>query len=166
MILERLSKNNSKWQSIAIGLCGNINDANDLVNDFYIRAHDLLEGKEKELKDSYFRVMIKNLFIEQRKRKPNFVDVEYLKEFEDDADSFELSDKEQSYIDRFNTRLTRDEQEMLVSNYDNSMRAVARMNNEEYYTTNRRLADIRVRCLREDYTEMYSNKRDNRRFNK
>lgn len=163
MILERLSKNNQKWQSVALGLCGNKEDANDLVNDFYIRMYEKVKD-DSGLKDSYFHRALINLFIEQRKRLPNFVSTEFLYDLSIEENEFNADDQEAVYIDRFNNKLTKEEQDLLLSNYDNSMREVARISGNEYYTTNRILADLRVRCLREDYTKMYSNKRDNLRL--
>ena len=166
MKLEYLASKDSKWKAIAISLCGNVDEANDLIQDFYIRMSSLKPNENKTLNDSYFRRAITNLFFESKRKyvkTPTFVSCDNVLNLCDSLKEFEVDDNEQKYIDRFNEKLTTDEQQLLLSNYDNSMRQVARLNDSEYYNTNRTLSELRVKCLREDYSKMYKNKRNNRR---
>lgn len=68
-MLDELSKNDKNWREIATAICGNPQDADDLVNDMYIKLHKS-KKTYKQIDKWYVIRVIRNLFIDQcRKRK-------------------------------------------------------------------------------------------------
>lgn len=95
-MLEQLSKNHEEWIKYAINICGNKNDANDLVQDMYLKLHD----SQKEISKSYVYCVLKNIFLDNyRKQKTKDKTVFYqeteteIKDF-DYFDAYELAIKE------------------------------------------------------------------------
>lgn len=65
-MLEKLAENHNEWVRYALSVCGNYDDANDLVQDMYIKMAE----NDKEVNKSYIFCVIKNIFLDQyRKQK-------------------------------------------------------------------------------------------------
>lgn len=157
-MLKELSRKHKRWLGIAIKLCGNVDDANDLVQDFYLEVHrkeNKLKGKE--IRDSYYYRMIFNLFCGSIKNKPMLVGLEHLDSVVTTY-SFDVDDKELHYLERY-SKLPEEKKDLLFENYEKSMTQIAKEKGIERTTLMRELNDCRVRCLRGDYSKKYKNKR-------
>ena len=65
-MIEKLAQHHEDWIKYAINVCGNRDDANDLVQDMYLKLYDC----DKEVNKSYVYCVIKNIFLDQyRKNK-------------------------------------------------------------------------------------------------
>ena len=116
--LERLSKENDKWQRISLKICGNKQTAQDVLQDAYIK----MASVEKEMPDYYFAVVIKNTFLNHIKKqnKTKVCELEYI---EDNNKHFEPTDKEQQLINRFN-KIDWVQQELILESYNLSLRQI------------------------------------------
>ena len=64
-MLEQLSKNDQKWRRIALKICGNKQLADDIVNDMYLKIHDL---NKTDVNDSYVGYCMYHLFLNHIKK--------------------------------------------------------------------------------------------------
>jgi len=62
-MLEELSKHQDTWLRMALKICGNKNQAQDLVQDMYLKMHE----KQFEVKEVFVYFVLKNLFIDQKR---------------------------------------------------------------------------------------------------
>lgn len=62
-MLEELSKKDKVWRNYAYKLCGNKNDADDLVQDMYLKMYD----KEVSFNESYIKCAIRWIHIDNNK---------------------------------------------------------------------------------------------------
>ena len=65
-MIEKLAQHHEDWVRYAISVSGNRDDANDLVQDMYLKLYDC----DKEINKSYVYCVIKNIFLDNyRKQK-------------------------------------------------------------------------------------------------
>lgn len=130
-MLEELAKKDSYWRSIAFNICKDRMTADDLVQDMYLRLHNV----EKPIKDFYVVLTIRNLFIDKIKQEKKTTDLEYLI-LEDTATKYELCDKEMELIDSLKWW----ELELIEESYSKSLRQIEKEFNIDHSFTHRIIA--------------------------
>ena len=117
MILDQLSKQDSKWRQIAFQICKDKQLADDLVNDAYLRVINLTECDER-----LFKKTLKNLFIDYIRKQNKLVDT--VRETTYEPNTYNISDYEQKVINRF-YKLPILDQELIKGHADQSFRLLS-----------------------------------------
>ena len=95
-MLNKLAKKDKMWREIAFKICKDNMLADDLVNDMYLK----LMGITKQIKDSYVKRVILNLFYDHLRSKKKIVSIENIKELNIDSIDYELDDYKLSLLSR------------------------------------------------------------------
>lgn len=155
-MLEELAKYNDYFRQVALKICKNTEQANDLVQEMYIKLHDT----DKEIKDLkwYAIQTIRNLFIDSTKQK-KFIDLDLVKNFiSDEYYKFEPDDNELRIIKKVK-ELKFVPRNLIKESYDKSYRQIEQEYNINYAYTYRECNKARKEVLGEDYKTKYPNKR-------
>ena len=67
-MLEKLAENHKKWVAIAYNMCKCKDKANDIIQDMYIKMHEL----NKDVDDGYIYFVIRSIFIEEKRKQKEF----------------------------------------------------------------------------------------------
>lgn len=87
-MIEKLAVNHKQWINYALKVCGNLDDANDLVQDMYIKMHTI----DKEVNSSYIYCVIKNIYLDQyRKNKVREKTIFIQEDFEEQNEDIDLT---------------------------------------------------------------------------
>jgi RNA polymerase sigma factor (sigma-70 family) len=87
-MIEKLAVNHKQWINYALKVCGNLDDANDLVQDMYIKMHTI----DKEVNSSYIYCVIKNIYLDQyRKNKVREKTIFIQEELEEQNEDIDLT---------------------------------------------------------------------------
>jgi hypothetical protein len=102
-MLEELAKNNDVWYKYALKICNNHDDANDLVQEMYLRFY---RNKNREANKSYVYQVILSIFLNSKKKKgfikePINENTINIKDSEDDVFYFEkLDNQRDAFFDK------------------------------------------------------------------
>jgi len=95
-MLDKIVLNHEKWLKVAVSICKCKDAANDLVQDMYIKMHQV----NKEVDDGYIYFVLRSIFIESKRKKKEFTketkEIEFLLKPEEEAeetDTFLLQKK-------------------------------------------------------------------------
>tara|TARA_R110000772_G_C13310212_1_gene439986 strand:- start:28367 stop:28906 length:540 start_codon:yes stop_codon:yes gene_type:complete len=171
-MIKYLADNNTTWFSIAMNITKNKQDAEDLVQDMYLKVHDLklsTEDKERRSNPSFISVVLWNMFKEKVRSNKNTKNlVISIDEYDNkvivnqvsmsSGKEFEVDDKQLSTLSKAN-QLSVEEKTLISLNYDYSIRQLAEIKETNYGTVNRSLEKIRRKVLQDDYSTSYKNKR-------
>lgn len=154
-ILDSVSKKDSKWREIAFKISGNKQDADDLVQNMYIRLHKynvttwnysfiilLLWNEYKDYKK-------KNNYTDEALEHKNYVTIEEFESF---------NDEDLKYLNRVDC-LTEEQKKLITLNYDLSGSKIAENYDACRIKIYRDLIQIRKKVLRSDYQNKYKNRR-------
>jgi hypothetical protein len=87
-MIEKLAVNHNQWINYALKVCGNLDDANDLVQDMYLRMYKI----DKEVNSSYIYCVIKSIYLTQyRKNKVREKTIFIQEEFEEQNEDIDLT---------------------------------------------------------------------------
>jgi DNA-directed RNA polymerase specialized sigma24 family protein len=87
-MIEKLAQSHDEWIRYAVNVCGNRDDANDLVQEMYLKLYDC----DKEINKSYVYCVIKNLFLDQyRKNKVKEKTVYYQEEYTEQNEEIDFT---------------------------------------------------------------------------
>jgi len=87
-MIEKLAQHHEEWVRFALKVCGNRDDANDLVQEMYLKMHD----SQKEVNHSYIYCVIKNIFLDQyRKNKVKEKTVFYQEEYTEQSEEIDFT---------------------------------------------------------------------------
>jgi RNA polymerase sigma factor (sigma-70 family) len=87
-MVEKLAVNHKQWINYALKVCGNLDDANDLVQDMYLKMHTI----DKEVNSSYIYCVIKNIYLDQyRKNKVREKTIFIQEELEEQNEDIDLT---------------------------------------------------------------------------
>lgn len=87
-MIEKLAQHHEDWLRFAFKICGNRDDAADLVQDMYLKLHDC----KKEINHSYVYCVIKNIFLDQyRKNKVKEKTVYYQEEYVEQSEEIDFT---------------------------------------------------------------------------
>jgi DNA-directed RNA polymerase specialized sigma24 family protein len=70
-MLEQLCKRDSEWRKMALFFCKNKEDADDLVQDMYLK----FAKYNKTLNDNYIFFALKHLFIEKKRKESKCIEI-------------------------------------------------------------------------------------------
>jgi RNA polymerase sigma factor (sigma-70 family) len=141
-MLEELSLKDKHWRQIAFNICKNTEQADDLVQEMYLKLHDC----EKQINDFYVILTIRNLFLDICRKKKYTVSL-------DDIDIsngtlFELDDKHQQII-KATSKLKFYEVELLDMSGEHSLRELSKRYNINYQTINRIVTKAKIKIWQE-----------------
>jgi len=87
-MIEKLAVNHKQWINYALKVCGNLDYANDLVQDMYLKMHTI----NKEVNSSYIYCVIKNIYLDQyRKNKVREKTIFIQEELEEQNEDIDLT---------------------------------------------------------------------------
>ena len=87
-MIEKLAVNHKQWINYALKVCGNLDDANDLVQDMYLRMYKI----DKEVNSSYIYCVIKSIYLTQyQKNKVREKTVFIQEELEEQNEDIDLT---------------------------------------------------------------------------
>tara|TARA_R110000796_G_scaffold97429_2_gene204455 strand:+ start:23270 stop:23770 length:501 start_codon:yes stop_codon:yes gene_type:complete len=159
-ILHSLAKKDSHWRQSALKMAGNKNDADNLVQEMYLRMH---KYTPKEWNYSYVYLVMWNIFKDKKKySKTDLVFLEedtfhYLLENVTIANKSSYSDSDLVVLKEIH-KLSKEEKKLLSLNYDLSIGKIANNLQQCRIKTFRDLTRIRKKVLGEDLTG-YKNRR-------
>ena len=79
-MLEELSKNHQEWLKMAISICKNKRDADDLVQDMYLKIHKV---QPKKINKWYVYRTLSTLYIDKIRKRKETISIEQLFNLED-----------------------------------------------------------------------------------
>lgn len=71
-MLEEISKMDKEWRLIALKICGDKSLSDDLVNDMYLKIHDL---KKQQVNRHYISYCIYHLYLNYIKKQKETIDI-------------------------------------------------------------------------------------------
>ena len=159
-MLERLAIHDKKWRDIAYRICGCRFQADDIVQDMYIKMSSI-EYSERKLRTGYITSVMFNGFIENikiSKRRPSKVELidNYISVVDDMDIVFDDYDLE---ILKKCNGLSFDDRRLLIDSYNYSLRKNSEVNDIGLNILFRRLKQARKEVLGSDYEKKYRNKR-------
>lgn len=154
MLLDDLAKKDNYWRDIAYRICGDRNEADDLVQEMYLRRYSNDRGQR--LTDSYIIQTIKSIFLNRIKTN-KYLPVETIFEKANQEQSFEPNDVDQFFLDRID-KLSYTERELVELSYDYSLRDIQKMMGINYGFVYKKVKGARETVLN-GYSHKYNNKR-------
>lgn len=141
--IQEASKKDKLWRSYALKVTGNKNDADEIVQEMYIK----LTKVKKEVNDFYILLMIKSIFLDQKKKKKRIIYMEdgFLQTFFRE-ENFEINDEQKKAIDRFD-KLPFHQKELILESYDKSLRAIEKEFNINYGYVHREIKKAKKKIL-------------------
>lgn len=138
-MLEELSKKDSKWRSYALYLTKNKADADDLVQDMYLKLFEY----SKQINDFFVIITMRNLFYDNQKKKKyefNYSDFSFLdlKEYK-----YEPTDNEKEILDYIKNNCNWWEYELLEMSTENSLRQLQERYNINYGSIHKTIKKIK-----------------------
>lgn len=101
-MLEKLAENHKEWLRIAKGICGNKQDAEDLVQDMYIKIHEC-NKKYKEINKWYiYRIMLNQFLNQVKKQKIKVIQIDFIENLENKSDNIQYLNQLQAVDDALN----------------------------------------------------------------
>lgn len=79
-MLEELSKNNKEWLKMALSICKNTTDAQDLVQDMYLKIY---KTQPKKINKWYVYRTLSSLYIDKIRKHKETISIEQLFNLED-----------------------------------------------------------------------------------
>ena len=152
-MLQRISKKDKYWRQTALRICGNKDEADDIVQEMYLR---LYRSKKKKVSDWYVYKTILSIYLNRKNKINTFVDE--LPEIMDKREVFEPDDYEQTIIDKAK-ELPFFQRELLELSFDYSLREIQDMFDINYGYISKKIKEGRIAILGDDYAQKYKNKR-------
>ena len=159
MILESVSKKDSKWREIALKICGNKMDADDIVQDMYIRLH---KYNITTWNYSFIILLLYNAFKDSKKTK--FVTINDFESYiKDEGQEVKegFSDEDLKFLFKTDS-LTKEERDLIEMNFNLSSCQIAKNIDENRIKVHRKLIKIRKKVLEKDFEKLYKNRRNKR----
>ena len=153
--LQEIAEFDSKWRNIALRITSNKAQADDIVQEMYLKLAD----KEDEVNDYYITLTLKSIFLDNYRKKVNRINynglLEQYNEVEDTTESFEATDEEKQLLDKIDN-LSYTQKELLSEAYDRSLREIGETYNINYVYVHRQIKKAVEEVLGEDL-HLYSN---------
>ena len=123
--------NYDKWRSYAYDICRCHEMKNDLVNDMYLKLHDMVEKEpERTFSDRYIYLMIRSIFVDIKRREMDTVEIYEGVLTDEPYDS--LSDRKTIY--GVLEEMTFFDREILLKSKEMSFREIGRKINSHHST--------------------------------
>lgn len=153
MCLDELAKNDKRWREIAFKICGNKHDADELVQNMYVRRYD--NDRENVWNEYYVTMVLRSIYLNDKVTKKMIPrEVIYLGTTDD---KFEPDDYEYELLEKAK-HLTFNQRELLELTYDYSLRGIQARFGVNYLFAYRTTKKAREILLNGDL-EKYNNKR-------
>lgn len=146
-MLEKLVQRNKDWQNLAYRICGNYDEAQDLVQEMYIRLKDY-----EVVNEAMVAITLKNMWTNILKKKNREHSIDGFYSLTYDSQTFEATDKEQKYLDRFNN-LPMVQQELIQESFTKSVRQIGEDFNINYGYVHKKIHEGLKKILKEDYKQ-------------
>jgi len=153
-MLDELCKKDALWRELALRICGNKTDADDIVNEMYLRRHTHNRGQQTT--DYYIVCTMRSIFLNMKKTNKLILVRDIVSDIAD-VDIFETDDTEQYFLNKAKN-LSYTQRELLELNYDNSLRDIQDRYGINYSYVHRAVTDARKKILGKNINE-YKNKR-------
>ncbi len=120
MVLDDLSKKDKNWRSIALKICGDESDADDLVQEMYLKVCNY-----KKVSVSCVYTVMMNSFIDsiKNKKEVSIAEHEYL---QCQNRTFEPDDYEKEILEKYQG-LTWTQRELIIESHDRSLREIEKV---------------------------------------
>jgi RNA polymerase sigma factor (sigma-70 family) len=138
-MLQQLVHKDKYWRAVAYTICKDKYLADDLVQDMYLRMYN----KDKEVKDYYIVVTLRNLFLDHC-RKPIVHNIDDLIHLEENINKFEICDNSLNIINSLSWL----ERELLELSYNQSLRDIEKEFNINYAFVHRTIKKARKKWQR------------------
>lgn len=150
MILEELSKHDSKWRSTALKITkGNKDIADDITQEMYLKLLNY-----EYFTDFLVVLTLRSIYLD-RFKKPQNISIEELNYIDSKENTFQVDDNQKEILD--NTNLLKwYQKELLKESYDLSIRQIANKYNINYGFVFREIQKSIKKVLGDRYDE-YSN---------
>ncbi|MCP4484779.1 MAG: sigma-70 family RNA polymerase sigma factor [Flavobacteriaceae bacterium] len=158
-LINKLAEDNDKWINIALSITKDYDEAQDIVQDMYLKfsTDNYDNDKYEKVGDGLVILVMRNIWIDRiRKRetsKTNRIGEGY--DVEDKLSSFEFDDENVVYSERFN-ELPMRQQELILESYDFSVREIADRHNINFMYVQRQIHKGIEYILGDDY-DKYNN---------
>ena len=153
--LQEIAAFDSKWRGIALRITKNKAQADDIVQEMYLK----LANKEEEVNDYYITLTLESVFIDYHKKfgmPPSYESQEIEDyEFQSNEGIFEATDEEQQLLDKIDN-LSYTQKELLAETYDRSIRQISKEYNISRMYVHRQIKKAVEEVLGEDL-HLYSN---------
>ena len=130
-MLKRFVVNDSLYKGYALKICGCKHKKDDLVNEMYIRLHDILTKEPtKEISNPYIYSIIRSIFIDEKRNQHDkngnvrFIYLEDLKK--EHKQEITTDTEERKKVNDNLNKLTLIEREILLQTRENSLREVGK----------------------------------------
>ncbi len=158
-LINKLAEDNDKWTNIALSITKDYDEAQDIVQDMYLKfsSDNYDNDKYEKVGDGLVILVMRNIWIDRiRKRETSkTVRIGEGYDVEDLISDFEVTDKDNIYIKRFN-ELPMRQQEIILESYDFSVREIADRHNINYRYVHRQLVAGIESVLKDDF-DKYNN---------
>lgn len=152
-ILNQVSKQDKKWREIATKITGNSFEADDLVQDMYLR---LVHYNIERWNYSFIILLLYNLFKDGKKaNKTENKIVDDVTKPEEES----FTDRDLLILKEVDKVLTKDEKSLLALNYDLSSGKIAKNLGECRIKVYRKIISIRKKVLKDEFEKEYKNRR-------
>lgn len=152
-ILSQVSKHDDKWREISTKITGNKYEADDLVQDMYLRLHHY---KIEKWNYSFIILLLYNLFKDGKKAiKTDNKEVDGVTKEEEES----YTDRDLLILKEIDKVLTTDEKKLLELNYDLSSVQIAKNLDQCRIKTYRKIIAIRKKVLKDSFDTDYKNRR-------
>jgi DNA-directed RNA polymerase specialized sigma24 family protein len=122
-MLDELVKKDAYWRRIAFNICKNKYLADDIVQDMYVRLHNI----DKKINDWFVVITMRNIFIDHIREEKHTTELP-LYCLEDENNEYDLCDRELDLIDSLKWW----EKELIEMSYDNSLRQIEKQLNIDH----------------------------------
>jgi len=148
-MLDKLSRKHNKWISTAFNLCKNKQDAEDLVQDMYVKVHNRKIPSEK-LTDGYVYFILLNSFKDKFKKNISFIDIDSLIDQPSTSQSFELEDKDIKVLQYIDSLSEFDKRILKLHSEGDTYESIAEREGTYKVDVFRRIQSIRLKILKNE----------------
>ena len=144
-MLEELAKKDKYWRKTAYYICKDVNLADDLVQEMYLKLAD----NKKQINDFYVILTIKNLFLDFCKKKKREIFIEDYNFQIQDSSVYEIDDNDKNILDSIYNNSEWWQLELLEMSNDHSLRELEERYNINYGFIFRNLKKIKEKVWQE-----------------
>ena len=153
-LLNTLSKDDAKWRGIALSITKDVDEAEDIVQEMYLKFSEDNYDNDKYSKvgDGLVILVMRNIWIDRIRKREASKTVRIGEDYDikDNVSEFNVNDEDKVYIERFNDLPMR-QQELILESYDFSVREIAERHNINYRYVHRQIIAGIKEVLREDF---------------